>query len=257
MQLSEILNDSEQLLSEFHSVSLSDINKVKLMDRMDKKYMFHADLLSEVLSEAQNNYDILEINGKRCAQYETTYFDTPNYEMYTCHHDGKLNRYKVRIRSYIDSDLNFFEIKFKTNTGRTKKSRIQLPSKDYSLNGEVAAMLEKKTAYKASSLIAAIKVKYNRITLISKDLTERITIDTCLSYEHQGEHFSLPELVIAEVKQDKSDNSPFIDIMKAKRIKDESMSKYCLGIVSLIHNVKINNFKPKIRYVNHLLSKTA
>jgi hypothetical protein len=233
------------------------MNKVKLLDRMDKKFMFNSCYLEDILKIASKDYYILEIDGKRFAGYETTYFDTPNYEMYTLHHNGKQNRYKVRFRTYIDSGLNFFEVKFKTNKGRTKKSRVQLPEKDHSLTGVVEALLVKKTPYESSALVPAIQVNYNRITLVNKNMTERLTIDFDLNYSLDNKNVGYPSLIIAEVKQDRSEGSPFIDIMQEKRVKNVSISKYCLGIASLAQNVKTNNFKPKIRYVNQLFSKTA
>jgi len=241
----------------FEPISLEEMNQVKLLDRIDKKFMFRKSMLDDILNEASRYYDILEIDGKRFAAYNTTYFDTPDYEMYTRHHNGKLNRYKVRFRTYTDSGLNFFEVKFKTNKGRTKKSRVQLPENNHSLTGEAAALLERKTIYKSDALIPVIQVNYNRITLVNKNKTERLTIDFGLNFVLGSETANYPNLIIAEVKQDRSESSPFIDIMQKMHVKNVSISKYCLGIASLVKSVKTNNFKPKIRYVNQLFSKSA
>lgn len=219
--------------------------------------MFHVSHLNDVLAMAAKHYYILEISEKRFARYETTYFDTPDFDMYTRHHNGKLNRYKVRFRSYVDSNLNFFEIKFKSNKGRTIKSRIKLRDDKWSLEGETGWLLEKKTPYVASDLIAALQVNYNRITLVNKSMTERLTIDFGLHYLCGQKSAELPSLIIAEVKQDRSGSSEFITIMQEKRIKPASMSKYCLGIASTVNNVKLNNFKQKVRYVNQIFSKHA
>jgi len=241
----------------FQPISLEDMNQVKLLDRMDKKFMFDSKIFDKVLESAAENYFILEIAEKRYAAYETTYMDTPDYEMYTLHHNGKLNRYKVRFRTYVDSGLNFFEIKFKTNKGRTKKSRIQQSEKDLSITGDKALLLEHKSIYKSDSLVPAIQVNYNRITLVNKNMTERITLDFDLNFKTEGNSTKYPRLIIAEVKQDKSGSSPFIDIMQQLKVRDVSISKYCLGIASLVKNIKTNNFKTKIRYVNHLFSESA
>ncbi|MDD3077967.1 MAG: polyphosphate polymerase domain-containing protein [Paludibacter sp.] len=251
------MKESPEILKCFDPISLADMNKVKLLDRLDKKYMFHVSKFPDILAHAMSDYYALVIDGKNYAAYETTYFDTPDYQMYTMHHNGKLNRYKVRFRTYVDSNLNFFEIKFKTNKGRTIKSRIMLPEKDLSLTGDVKKLLEKKTAYKAEDLVPAMQVNYNRITLVNKKMTERITLDFNLDYMSHGKKVEIPELVIAEIKQDRSDKSPFVTIMQEKRILPVSLSKYCLGIASIVENVKLNNFKPKVRYVNQLFCKSA
>lgn len=251
------MENSFDLFSGFDSISLDEMNQVKLLDRMDRKFMFHVTHLNDVLALVKQNYFILEIANKRFARYETTYFDTPDFNMYTRHHNGKLNRHKVRFRSYVDSDLHFFEVKFKSNKGRTIKKRLKLHNNQWSLEGETGKMLEKKTIYKASSLQPALQVNYNRITFVSKNMTERLTIDFGLNYEHGEKRVDLPSLIIAEVKQDRSGSSAFTSIMLEKRIKAASMSKYCLGIVSTVDNVKHNNFKVKVRYVNQILSTHA
>ena len=244
--------DTLNILNTFDTISLEEMSRVKLLDRMDKKYMLHADQLSEMLLLLKNEYFVLEIAQKKFASYETTYFDTADYEMYTKHHNGKLNRYKVRFRTYADSNLNFFEVKFKTNKGRSKKSRVQLPDNKHLIEGDAEKLLLRKTNYTATMLSPVLEVKYSRITLVNSNMTERITIDFGLNYNHNNKLFDVPNLIIAEVKQEKTATSAFTALMQEKRIKTVSLSKYCLGITSTVENVKHNNFKPKIRYVNQL-----
>jgi len=251
------LTNLQDILQGFEPITLDKINKVKLLDRMDTKYMFHARNLNEVLSTLQENYYALIVGGKNFSRYETTYFDTPGYDMYTKHHNGKLNRYKVRFRSYLDSNLIFFEIKFKSNKDRTIKSRIKVENNELSITGEVQKLLERKTGYTAASLVPALQVNYNRITLVNKNMTERLTIDFGLHFSHNGADVYIPNLIISEVKQERMQKSPFIFTMQKKRIRNTSLSKYCLGITSIVNHIKINNFKPKVRYVNRLLSSNA
>ena len=248
------MNELFPILKTFDTITLEQINKVMLLDRIDSKFMFHACCLEEILSLSGKDYFILEIAGKKLARYKTTYFDTPDYEMYTRHHNGKLNRHKVRFRNYVDSGISFFEIKFKTNKGRTIKSRIKIEDKEPVIQGEAEKLLERETNYKASSLIPVLQVNYNRITIINRNMMERVTIDFGLSYKHNDCIVDIPNLIIAEVKQEKTGKSPFTLIMQEKRIKNISLSKYCLGIASTVKDVKLNNLKPKVRYVNQLFS---
>ena len=251
------MKNSFEILKTLDSISLGEMNKVKLLDRLDKKYMFHIEQLPEVLALARKDYFALEIDGKKYAGYETTYFDTPDFEMYTKHHNGKLNRYKVRFRTYVDSNLNFFEIKFKTNKGRTKKSRVQIPEKDHSIHGEVVeSLLERKTPYKAPELVPALQVNYNRITLVNRNMTERITIDIGLRFRNVETNAfeSVNNLVIIEVKQDGACKSAFRNLLAEQHVLPGSMSKYCLGIVLVKHGVKSNRFQLKIRNINKLIN---
>ncbi len=248
---------NESILNTFEPIGLEEMNAVKLLDRMDKKYTFTASELVDVLEAAKQNYKVLTIDGQRFAHYETRYFDTPDFEMYTRHHNRHMNRHKVRFRSYLDSGIHFFEVKFKTNKGRTIKKRVVRPFKDYSIEQEAQALLRKRTPYTENDLKEAIRVYYSRITLVNKNLKERITIDFDLQYGLNGKKQAFPNMIIAEVKQDRSDGSPFIDLMKERRIKDISISKYCLGVASLAENVKINNFKIKLHYVDKLCHANA
>lgn len=249
------MENTLDLFDDFQPISLDEMNNVKLLNRMDRKFMFHIRHLNDILALAKPDYYILEIKGKRSARYETTYYDTANYDMYTKHHNGKLNRYKVRFRSYVDSNMNFFEVKFKSNKGRTVKERIRMDDSNWTLDGKAGRFLEKKTIYKVSDLSPALQVNYSRITLVNRNMAERLTIDFGLNYIHGEKKVGFPNLIIAELKQDRTGESAIMNIMQSKRIQQASMSKYCLGITSSVNNIKTNNFKSKVRYVNQLLSK--
>ncbi len=239
-------------LNTIESISLVEMNEVKLLDRVDTKFTFHLDKLNEILSIISEDYKILTINNLRFARYETRYFDTPGYEMYIKHHNGKLNRNKVRFRTYIDTNIHYFEVKFKTNKGRTIKSRVKRNMNDFNITDKAKILLESKTQYHPEELQEAIRIYYNRITLVNKNMTERLTIDFELRYELNGLVKEFPNLVIAELKQDKSTKSPFALLMNQLKIQDISMSKYCLGVANLAEKVKRNNFKSKISYVDKL-----
>lgn len=247
----------EEILNKFASVTLSEVNEIKLLDRVDIKYTFHSGLLNEILNETLAYYKILSIDGQRYAHYETRYYDTPDYQMYREHHNGKLNRNKVRFRTYLDTNIHFFEVKFKSNKGRTVKKRVKIFSDEFTDSFVANELLKRRTPYSSSGLQEALRVYYTRITLVSNNMKERLTIDTDLHYSHKTNIIGFPNMVIAEIKQEKSGTSPFINIMKKKRIRDISISKYCLGIASLVPKIKINNFKVKLQYVSKLCNATA
>ena len=117
------MNQIKSLLKKFNSISLEETSSVKLMNRTDTKFVFHTDKLKAVLEKAIEKYRVLEINKIRLPLYRTLYFDTDDSLMYNVHHQGKMNRYKVRHREYVDSGISFFEIKFKSNKGKTVKKR--------------------------------------------------------------------------------------------------------------------------------------
>jgi hypothetical protein len=80
----------------------------------------------EVLAKVEDQYDVLELNGKNIFLYDTIYLDTPDYHFYGQHVDGVPLRTKVRTRHYVDADLTYFEVKLKSKD-RTNKYRVKVP----------------------------------------------------------------------------------------------------------------------------------
>ena len=80
------------------------------------------------------HYKCVEIENKRVSQYQTLYYDTKDMKLYNEHHNGHLNRYKIRHRTYVDSNLSFLEVKFKNNKGRKNNMSNNQPLKS-KLNG--------------------------------------------------------------------------------------------------------------------------
>ena len=241
----------EKQLQQFQPISLQEMDRVALLDRMDTKYVFQTAQLPQFLEVLGNNYFILEIEGKRKFRYESLYFDTDNFQLYNHHYCGRLNRYKVRFRKYVESNLSFFEIKFKNNKGRTIKSRVVHEPAD-SISGKASDLLTAKTPLCADSLKAKFWVNYSRITLVSRDFKERLTLDYGLEFINGEAHRAVENLIIAEVKQGRSCKSVFTQLMKKHHIREGAISKYCFGVTSLFQPIRINNFKEQLHYLNRI-----
>lgn len=235
-----------EILEEFDPILLGEMDEVKFLNRMDTKFVFSRRRLPDLLKEIKQNYRSLQVNGTRVCRYETLYFDTPGHNLYLMHHNGKLNRYKVRFRKYIDSNSQYFEIKFKNNKGRTiKKRHLNLSGKEL-ITGDLKTMIEKFTPLLPDQLTPILWVNFSRMTLINKNMLERMTIDVNLRFKNEKDESILPGIVIAEVKQERSGKSVFSSLMHRNHISDMSVSKYCLGTVCLDPDIKHNNFKPKL-----------
>ncbi|MBI2257602.1 MAG: polyphosphate polymerase domain-containing protein [Flavobacteriia bacterium] len=243
------------LLNEFNPISLEQMDNVALMDRVDTKFIFNQITLSEILNDLKEDYSVLEINQIRAFQYHSLYFDTPDFKLFYNHHRGKTSRFKFRFRSYIESKLTFFEVKYKDNKGRTKKSRIKENHSEYLLNENTNIFLNEKSTFKNIDIEEKIWVNYKRITLVNNTENERVTIDMDIEFLNQNETFKLENIVLAEVKQDKQINSVFKRIMHKKHIRPGSISKYCLGICFLYKNLIHNNFKPYIHQIQKFTKK--
>lgn len=233
----------------FSPISLDEMDGVKLMDRTDVKYALSFDQLKPVLSSITPFYRVLTIKEKQVFNYRTDYYDTPDLDMFLDHHNGKLNRFKIRHREYVESCLNFLEVKFKSNKGRVVKERIKgTPNDHHAFTGFVT----RHTPYDPETLNLSIVNHFNRFTLVDKQLRERVTVDFNLAFHKGDQHMELNGLVIVEVKQNKRDKtSNIFDALKSQGIRPASVSKYCLGI-ALLKQYKANNFKKTLLMINKL-----
>jgi len=241
------------LLQHFDPISLSEMDSVQLLNRVDNKYIMSAETLKQILPELAQNYFILEIDKVRNCNYTTVYYDSDKFQLYTQHHNGKLNRYKVRMRRYEDSDTNFFEIKFKSNKGRTIKERIKLKSFKDDLQGKKMKFLQEHVPFDPESLIPKLIVHYHRVTLVSKQMNERLTLDTGLWFENKQSKYEYLNLAIMETKQGGGVRSVAVNSLLNHHVHARSVSKYCLGIASLYgSDVRTNNFKSKFHDINKI-----
>jgi len=247
------MENLEQILQGFKPITLSEMDGVQLMDRTDTKFMLSRGELEDILKALPHTYRVLEVNGIRQSHYETLYYDTEDFHHFILHQNGKRNRYKIRMRKYVDSDLTFLEVKFKSNRERTIKNRMKLPEIGEVLEEKSMEFLGKQPNLDENKLVPKIWNAFKRITLVNEELKERLTIDCELSFRQNGSSVLLPKVVIAEVKQERANrHSPFMVEVKRRMIRPESISKYCLGVALLFPHVKSNNFKQKILKIKRL-----
>lgn len=225
---------------------------VKLLNRIDTKYVTTVDCLEEFLRLAKSRYYAQDYHGLRLMPYHTVYLDTPDMRMYHDHQRGKKHRYKVRMRMYENDKATFIEVKNKSNKGRTKKKRIEIPDLKYE-GGVMQEFVDEKTPYDASTLIPTIENRFRRITLVNREKTERLTIDLDLRFHNfvTGNSHQMPHHVIIELKRDGLIPSPAIDLLRQLRIKRCGFSKMALGTAMTSPELKQNLFKQRI----HLLGK--
>lgn len=243
-------DNSAAALGSFDPISLAELSRVALLDRVEVKYMLPLSLLHEVLLSVQPSYRALAIEGQSLNHYRTLYFDTPDLAMYQRHHMGAASRYKVRSRQYVESCFSFLEVKHKTNKRRTVKSRLPTDVLITSMNRSSVDFLRDKCPYNGLELIPRLWNTYTRVTLVSKTQCERVTIDLKLAFAWQGRKLALPEIVIAEVKRDGSSaESDFIALMRRLGVRKTGFSKYCVGVSLLYPDVKQNRFRGQHRLI--------
>jgi hypothetical protein len=243
------------ILSAFAPISLEQMSGVKLMNRTDTKFVTNRTKLYQLLKLAQQDYYIQEIDGERNLEYDTTYFDTRAFDMYNQHQWGHTNRQKIRFRTYCISGLQFMEVKTKNNHGRTKKKRIEVTDMDV-LEKQKYDFLSKHLRYGADTLQPALNNHFSRITLVNKGKTERLTIDSSLSFHNlqSNKSMDMGDLVIIELKRDGLVSSPVLDMLRQLRIHPHGFSKYCMGSALTNPQLPTNRFKRKLIEVRKIIT---
>jgi VTC domain len=250
-------NSFHEILQRFAPISLDEMDGVSLMNRTDTKFMMHKNDLADILSKLPTAYRILEVNGERESKYETLYYDSENFLFYRRHHAGKKNRYKIRKRKYVESNLTFLEVKFKTNKDRTIKDRTKLPMIEEALEAKASSFILSETGIN-EDFVPKLWNSFTRMTFVDESIPERLTIDFNLSFHYGESRVSLPNIVICEVKQSKQNrHSPFMQQLKARLIRPESISKYCIGVALVYPEIKSNSFKEKLLKIRKLENELA
>ena len=246
-------------LDAFAPISLAEMDAVKLMNRVDTKYLTDRATLAGVLRDAAAaGYRVLVADGSRISPYDSIYFDTDALRMFTDHRNQKLRRQKVRTRAYVNSGDAFLEVKRKNNQGRTKKKRTGIPMDelpDFRADEAACRYLDAHSDIPATALAPALETEFRRITLVNPDRTERVTIDTDLRFRNfrTGLETALGEAVVIELKQSGRGASAMKGILLDHRVKTARLSKYCIAVTLTDPSARAGRFKEKVRLIEKTL----
>lgn len=238
----------DELLAKLQPITLEEMKDIRLMNRTDTKFVTNKEKLVQLLEMAQGKYYAQFTGGSKVANYMTTYWDTDGHRFYMDHHNERAPRQKVRVRTYLDSDVTFLEIKTKNNHGRTKKKRVEVPSQQITADGGNEEFLRQRVHLGLKDLHPTVRNRFHRITLVNYGKTERLTIDYDVQFHNMetDNDANVGPLVIVELKRDGNVYSPVLDILRQLRIKPSGFSKYCIGSVLTNKNLKQNLFKRKL-----------
>jgi len=240
MSFSDAIQD---ILASYRSFSLKKAEAVKLMHRIDTKYIIPADDAIKLLCDVREDYHVLEIESQRTGTYTSTYYDTNDRQMFHSHVTGRFPRYKVRERIYSQNGLKFFEVKQKNNKGRTSKRRISIAEN----SADASDWLSRHAPFRTDELTPSLINCFERITLINNQLTERITLDFNLHFRAPS-GFVTPiynRVAIVELKQDKTADSPIKEYLRNKGVRPGGVSKYCMGLLLTESETGFKQYKPK------------
>lgn len=259
--MQSIASDIEQLAQQLPPITLEEMSGIRLMNRTDQKYLTNVDTLKQLLQLTQGSYYAQEIGGKRVSPYATTYWDNAvTHQMFRQHETGRKPRTKVRVRTYLNSNITFLEVKKKDNHGQTSKKRVQVPSlSEVMAHGAGSDFLEQQTGMHLADLAPAVGNRFDRLTLVNFDKTERLTIDFDIRFHnYQTEQDAdMDNIVVIELKRDGRCPSPILPLLRQLRIKPAGFSKYCIGASVTNSTLRINRFKKRLVKINKVAHKQA
>ena len=225
----------KELLDSMTPITLEEMSDIRLMNRLDTKYVASKAQLVQLLGLVQDKYYVQETLERRIIPYLTTYYDTTDHFMYMMHHNKRARRMKV---------------KNKNNHARTKKKRIEVPGQeDFRGTEGVHELVQRKTGLDLDKLNAVVRNQFERVTLVNKGKTERLTIDFNIgfhNFETNHDH-GTDQLVIIELKRDGNVFSPVCNLLRDIHVHPTGFSKCCIGMALTDPDLKQNNFKPKLR----------
>lgn len=248
-------SETDEILASIQSIGLKELESVKLMDRIDTKYVVSAKRIPDILLQMNGDYKALEINNIKSLPYLTKYYDTCDYLFYNQHVTSRAERYKIRFRTYKTTETTFLEIKKHTRKNRTVKWRIESDLSRYdSFDTCAVDFLTSHMPDIPQFLKSSLSNSFRRVTLTCHDNNERITIDFDLKFsDENGKTIQLPWLSIIEHKRNKAiEGSKFAGILKQQMIHPVGFSKYCMGVSLLYENARRNKMKEKLILISKI-----
>lgn len=234
-------------LDAFDPVSLEGLNAVaSLQTRKDRKYIVSArDLKAALLLLNPDDASVLEIAGRRWFSYQSVYFDTPSLDSYRLAATHRPTRFKVRTRTYVDSQNCVLEVKTKNGRGKTVKHR-QVHELDQSHNLDAAATTFLAEFDSVSPFVdglsAVLTTEYDRATILFRDSATRATIDArLLCVDNDGHTTGIDDKLIVETKS--SGRPTPLDLsLWSLGCRPLKVSKYATGIAALTPELPANRW---------------
>ncbi len=226
----------DKALAEFEEIDLESLNqRSALLERVERKYIVDMRDLPALLLALRETHSLLAINGNRLHRYTSTYFDTPDLLCFRAHNQQRSNRFKLRVRSYLDSHQAFFELKEKTRVSATRKLRQPAQDPESTLPEQlVERVAQLSQRHHPLVFRRNLIVSYSRITLASKVENLRLTIDTDLSFclhDNPQAGVSASKAII-EVKSHKPFSLTDRLLREHGLRPQKQLSKYCIAAIA-------------------------
>ncbi len=211
--------------------------QAELLTRIDRKYVLPVDGLAALLADLPAGTRALTIDDRQCFGYRSVYLDTSRLDAFRSAAGRRRRRFKVRTRSYLDTDSCWLEVKTRGPRGNTVKQRREHPDPEGLAAGLPfvrAALSEAGVQPPAVLDLAPVLVtEYRRTTLHLPD-GNRATIDTGLAFAAPcgADRICLPGRVIVETKSAHG-AGPLDHLLWRSGHRPARISKYATGLLLL------------------------
>lgn len=234
------------------TLTLDEVNEqAALQTRVDRKYIVRPTTWGNMLSSMETEPSVLQIDGLRHFRYSSTYYDTSELDRYRDAARSRPHRYKVRIRHYLDTGSSAVEVKMRSSTGATAKSRRWLepqtaPGGTF-LPPDAATFVRgfDRIGDTVCRLTETLTTSYRRVTLVTADA--RVTADrNVVATDVHGRQMGYGALLIVETKA-AGEASAVDRALWASGIRPARISKYCTSLAALRPELPSNRWSRSIR----------
>ncbi|RYB89374.1 polyphosphate polymerase domain-containing protein [Nocardioides glacieisoli] len=231
------------------AVSLAEVNAdAELLTRIDRKYVVPAADLDAVLTGIQS-LRVLEIDGRRCSRYESTYLDTVHLDSWSASAHRRRRRWKVRTRTYADTGERWLEVKTRGLRGTTVKERLPHPGADDLVVPAAADAWVRDRLGAAhvhdvdpGGLVATLHTSYRRTTLLLDGGAGRATIDRELHWASSHGTAAVGDVLVIETKAGSARPGPLDRRLWELGHRPVRISKYGTGLALLTPDLQRNRW---------------
>jgi len=225
------------------TISLDELNEAAaLQRRTDRKYILTQAQAEQVLPQLAQQALVLSIDGRRSSDYTSVYFDTPDLASFHLAAHPRRRRFKVRTRSYMDTQQCYLEVKTEGARAQTVKERIEHPFNARAALSEQSLNYIQETLnhelgtcpIHTDALVPVIDSSYTRTTLYLPQTNSRVTVDENLVWTDPKTGFRLEcNEIIVETKS-AMNAGPADKLLWRHQIRPSRISKFATGM-SLLH----------------------
>lgn len=211
-----------------------------LQTRVDRKYVVTSAVVVDLIDRFEGA--VLDIDGVREFEYQTTYYDTPGLDLYLDTARRRPKRFKARVRTYLDSGLTMIEIKTRNGRGKTVKHRLGYEGETEDLDDAVRGMVDTHVDTDLTERLApSLVTSFTRTTLLGAGGASRCTIDRSLQAVAPDGAVVSPPIVIIESKT--SGGIGAVDRRLWHRgIRPTPISKYCTSLAAIHPDLPANHW---------------